>query len=131
VQGSRFFAHLSPSRGVRSLQELPEEGGEPDRIKPRTGEWSEVKEEMGKKNKQNPQIKKESAIPAAVNPLFSKNGLKIFAGGIVVGIFGYVLLSFTDSAGQNLPSTLSPFLILGGYALIGISLIIKDPAPQS
>lgn len=34
----------------------------------------------------------------------------------------------TDPMGQNWASNLSPFLILGGYALIGLGIVLKDPA---
>jgi hypothetical protein len=82
---------------------------------------------MGKKNRKDQPSRKEIVTPVVNTPIFSKTGRKIFAGGIVATIIGYIVLSFTDSAGQNLPSTLSPFLILSGYALIGISIITKDP----
>lgn len=64
----------------------------------------------------------------------SKRGKKIIAGGIGVLILGFFILTKTDPAGQNWASIVSPFLILGGYAIIAIGIIFPDknehPAPQ-
>jgi hypothetical protein len=56
----------------------------------------------------------------------SKRGRTIIAAGIGVLILGFFILSKTDPAGQNWASILSPFLILGGYAIIGIGIIVPD-----
>ncbi len=60
-------------------------------------------------------------------PLISKRGWKMIGVGISLLVGGFVLLSFTDPRGQNIPSQLSPFIIIGGYALIGWGIISKDP----
>jgi Protein of unknown function (DUF3098). len=74
------------------------------------------------KNKKNktPQPHQPTAVKASG---ITKTGWKIIAAGILVLIAGYFVLSKTDPAGQNWASTLSPFLILGGYAIIGIGII--------
>lgn len=47
-------------------------------------------------------------------------------GGIGTLGIGYFVLSLTDPMGQNWASNVSPFLILGGYAIIGIGIVTKD-----
>jgi hypothetical protein len=43
---------------------------------------------------------------------------------------GYTVLSFADSTAANLPGKISPFVILGGYALIGIGLFLNKPSAE-
>ena len=61
---------------------------------------------------------------AALNPLGRK---LVWAGGSLV-LLGFVVLSRADSMGRNWAASLSPFLILGGYAAIGVGLFLP-PAP--
>ncbi|MBN1823165.1 MAG: hypothetical protein JW803_02475 [Endomicrobiales bacterium] len=56
----------------------------------------------------------------------SATGKKVIAAGILVAVAGYFVLTKTDPAGQNWASTLSPFLILGGYVLIGAGIIVPE-----
>lgn len=68
--------------------------------------------------------------PAGTPSPISKRGWKVIGAGIGILILGYIVLSKADSMAQNWAGTLSPFLILGGYALIGIGIILKDPQTQ-
>ena len=61
---------------------------------------------------------------AALNPLGKK---LVWAGGSFVAL-GFAVLSRADSMGRNWAASLSPFLILGGYAAIGVGLFLP-PAP--
>jgi hypothetical protein len=54
----------------------------------------------------------------------SRTGVKIIGAGIGIVVIGYLVLSKTDPAGQNWASMLSPFLLLGGYALIGLGILL-------
>jgi hypothetical protein len=65
--------------------------------------------------------------PAQV-AIISRRGWKIIGVGAGIAVLGYIVLSFTDPRGQNLASVVSPFLILGGYATIGVGIIAKDPS---
>ncbi|MFH1367883.1 MAG: hypothetical protein ABII64_02025 [Elusimicrobiota bacterium] len=58
-------------------------------------------------------------------------GKKIIIAGIIVLAAGYFILTKTDPAGQNLASKISPFLILGGYALIGIGIAVPEKKNQA
>jgi hypothetical protein len=58
--------------------------------------------------------------------MISRRGWKTIGGGAAIAALGYLVLSFTDPRGQNLASTVSPFLILGGYATIGAGILLRD-----
>jgi len=66
----------------------------------------------------------QSSAPAGI----SKRGRRVIFSGIAVLIAGFFVLTKTDPAGQNLASMLSPFLILGGYLIIGIGIFVPDKA---
>ena len=75
--------------------------------------------------------KKNKSVSAAPKPAIigiSKVGRKVICAGCLVLIAGYFILTKTDPAGQNWASVLSPFLILGGYTLIGIGIIVPERA---
>ena len=58
-----------------------------------------------------------------------KEAGKLLAGvGGALVIAGFVLLSFADAQGRNLAAMVSPFLLIGGYAAIGVGLFLP-PAP--
>lgn len=60
----------------------------------------------------------------------SSTGLKTMAAGVVVAALGFLVLSRADSMGRNWAASLSPFLILGGYAVVGWGIFRDDsPAP--
>jgi dipeptide/tripeptide permease len=60
----------------------------------------------------------------------SRRGWKVIGLGIGIAGAGFYVLSLTDPAGQNWASNLSPFLILGGYAVIGVGIILPDGSPR-
>lgn len=62
-------------------------------------------------------------------PILSKRGKITIAVGVAVVALGFYLVTFTDPAGQNWASTLCPFVILGGYAVIGVGIVLPDPEP--
>jgi hypothetical protein len=65
--------------------------------------------------------------PRLSPPLLSKNNRRLVVSGILLTLVGFFGLSAADAMGQNIPSRLSPFFILCGYALIGIGLL-KTPS---
>lgn len=60
----------------------------------------------------------------------SSTGKKTIASGAVLAVVGFAVLTQADSLGRNWAASLSPFLILGGYALIGWG-ILRDDAPPA
>ena len=58
----------------------------------------------------------------------SRRGWKVIGIGIGIVAIGFYVLSLTDPAGQNWASNLCPFLILGGYAVIGFGIVLPDRA---
>lgn len=78
-----------------------------------------------KKIKKHKEIKKETIKKPEIlaEEKISKTGWKIISIGILVLILGFFVLSKTDPEGKNLASILSPFLIIGGYIVIGIGIV--------
>ena len=79
------------------------------------------------KNKAHNKVQNKQESVKIENKGISKNGYKVILAGIFVVIVGFLVLTKTDPFGQNLASKVSPFLILGGYAIIGLGLIWPDP----
>lgn len=74
---------------------------------------------------------KVPAPPPPSENLSSRGKLLIKAGGASV-LLGFVVLSRADSMGRNWASSLAPFLILGGYAAVGVGLYLPpDSRPAS
>jgi hypothetical protein len=77
------------------------------------------------------QKEKVPAPPPPSENLSSRGKALIAAGGSAV-LLGFAVLSRADAMGRNWAATLSPFLLLGGYAAIGIGLFLPpDSAPPS
>jgi len=56
----------------------------------------------------------------------SARGKKTIAAGVCVLVLGFIVLSLTDPQGRNWASALSPFLILGGYAVIAAGIFVPS-----
>lgn len=56
----------------------------------------------------------------------SSRGWKTIGGGLVILLLGFGTLSLTDPEGRNWASTLSPFLILGAYAVIALGIFLPE-----
>ena len=77
------------------------------------------------------QKEKVQAPPPPSEKLSSRGKALIAAGGISV-LLGFAVLSRADALGRNWAASLAPFLILGGYAAIGVGLYLPpEPAPPS
>lgn len=76
--------------------------------------------------------KDRPAPPLSYEPLSSGGKRLIGTGGALV-VAGFVLLSFADPLGRNLPALVSPFLLIVGYAAIGVGLFLPSvpPAPPA
>lgn len=83
---------------------------------------------MGRKNKKKGPVPPEGGEDAVSDDISSR-GKKVIGGGIVFIVLGFFLLSFTDPLGRNWASVVSPFLIIGGYVLVGWGIFIPDPEP--
>ena len=60
----------------------------------------------------------------------SSRGKKIIALGVVLVCVGFFVLTLTDPAGKNWASTVSPLLLVIGYAVIGVGIVFPDPVPS-
>lgn len=74
---------------------------------------------------------KVPAPPPPSEALSSRGKALLWAGGSSV-LLGFAVLSRADASGRNWAASLAPFLILGGYAAIGVGLFLPpDPLPPS
>ena len=84
-------------------------------------------------SKKHRQAKRQEAVSAGeggdstegITPL----GMKVIGAGVAVIILGFFVLSRADAMGSNWAANLSPFLILGGYILVGLGIFA--PAQSS
>lgn len=80
---------------------------------------------MGKKEKKGRAQAVESKSNR-INGIISRRGWRVIGVGIGVVVLGYIVLGFTDPAGKNWASHMSPFFLIGGYTAIGAGIITKD-----
>jgi len=83
---------------------------------------------MAKKNKAHKEIRPQQ--PAAIEALSSR-GKKVIGTGVGTLVLGFIVLCFTDPMGRNWASLISPFLIVGGYVLVGIGIFLPENLPTS
>ena len=69
-------------------------------------------------------VKKDLHAPPLPTEALSSQGKVLAGAGGALVIAGFVLLSFADAMGRNLPALISPFLLIGGYAAIGVGLFL-------
>lgn len=80
---------------------------------------------MGKKSKKDRAQPLPASPPAAADGI-SSAGKKVIGAGAALLVLGFIVLSFTDPMGRNWASHLSPFLILGGYAVIAAGIFVPE-----
>ncbi|MHB2026744.1 MAG: hypothetical protein ACYCPQ_08940 [Elusimicrobiota bacterium] len=67
--------------------------------------------------------------PSADIDRISHSGWMAIALGIGILAVGFWILSWTDRMGRNWAACVSPFVILGGYAVIGLGIFLPDRKP--
>lgn len=72
--------------------------------------------------------KEKVQTPPPPSELLSPRGKVLIAAGGSSVLLGFLVLTRADALGRNWAASLAPFLILGGYAAIGIGLFLP-PAP--
>ena len=83
---------------------------------------------MGKKQKQ---LKTSAQAPDSPLEPLSRRGKRVVARGLGTLVLGFIALSFTDPMGRNAASLVAPFLIVGGYVLIGAGIFLPDAPPAT
>jgi len=68
------------------------------------------------------------ASPPPSERLSPRGKALVLAGGASV-LLGFLVLTQADAMGRNLAASVSPFLILGGYAAIGFGLFLPPVPP--
>lgn len=78
-------------------------------------------------------MKKDLPAPPLPTEALSPRGKLLAGAGGALVVAGFVLLAFADAQGRNLPALVSPFLLIGGYAAIGVGLFLPPvpPAPPA
>ncbi|MBI5623217.1 MAG: hypothetical protein HY924_05505 [Elusimicrobia bacterium] len=79
---------------------------------------------MGKKNKRT--AAQPQALSAPPTESISRNGKTLMAAGMGTVAAGFIVLSFADPMGRNWAAVLAPFLVLGGYALLGLGIFLPS-----
>lgn len=82
---------------------------------------------MGRKNRPSKQAKE--AVSASVVEDISALGWKVIAAGVVLILLGFFVLSRADPMGRNWAAHLSPFLLLGGYAVVALGIFLPETPP--
>lgn len=76
--------------------------------------------------------KKEVPAPPPPSEILSPRGKVLVAAGGISVLAGFAVLTRADALGRNWAASLAPFLILGGYAAIGVGLYLPpSPPPPS
>lgn len=80
------------------------------------------------KNRNRPQARKAAPPPPPPVRLqtISRLGWRVVTAGAGAVAFGFYLLSLTDPAGRNWASVLSPFALLGGYAVVAVGIALPE-----
>jgi hypothetical protein len=73
-------------------------------------------------------FKEKIPAPPPPSAALAPVGKRLVAAGGTLVLLGFAVLSRADALGRNWAASLSPFLILGGYAAIGIGLFLPPPA---
>ena len=76
-------------------------------------------------------VKEKAPAPPPPSAALSPVGKRLVAAGGALVILGFAVLSRADALGRNWAASLSPFLILGGYAAVGIGLFLPPAPPPS
>jgi hypothetical protein len=86
---------------------------------------------MGKKSRQSRRPAETSAASQASDEYISAVGKKTMAVGVATILLGFIVLSRCDARGSNWAACLSPFLVLGGYLLVGVGIFLPEKSPTS
>lgn len=79
-----------------------------------------------KAGKPAPQTVKAGGGETADEPI-SVLGWRVIGAGAVCVVLGFLTLTRADALGRNWASTVSPLLILAGYALVGLGIFVPAP----
>lgn len=67
--------------------------------------------------------------PPAPSAALPPRGKALAAAGGALVLLGFLVLSRADALARNWAGQLAPFLILGGYFVIGVGLFLPPPEP--
>jgi len=83
---------------------------------------------MAKNKRRHPKDVSTKSTDAKAVPVVSRRGKKVIGAGVLMVLFGFWILTYVDPAGQNWAGMLSPALLVLGYGLIGLGIVLPDPA---
>jgi len=69
----------------------------------------------------------EPAASTLEEEAITSRGKKTIGAGIALLVIGFFILTLTDPQGKNWASSISPLLILGGYAVVALGIFLPEP----
>lgn len=81
------------------------------------------------KNKKT--MKTDRLMPALPPEPISAAGRRLIAAGGALLVLGFYTLTFADPLGRNAAAVASPFLLIFGYAAIGLGLFLPPAASKT
>ncbi|HAM35608.1 MAG TPA: hypothetical protein DEB40_03480 [Elusimicrobia bacterium] len=84
---------------------------------------------MAKKNRSQKRQSFEAGNASAAVEGITPLGKKVISAGVAIIVLGFIVLSRADAMGRNWAADLSPFLILGGYAVVAIGIFVPEKLP--
>lgn len=73
-----------------------------------------------------PQASEPPHDAKSVDTRWTKTNWLLMALGVATLAIGFVILAMVDARAQNFAAHLAPITILGGYALIFVSIVYRD-----
>ena len=82
---------------------------------------------MAKKHKKKGPAQPQAQLSVeTIEDDISGRGKRVIGAGIALLVLGFCVLTRTDPGGRNWASHLSPFLILGAYAVIAAGIMLPE-----
>jgi hypothetical protein len=110
-------------RGGESRERDPREG--PEAVDAEGA--PEASDASGVEGARAPAIPSGAGGREGIEPPFGLVNWALAIAGVVLLVFGFILLSRANAQGDNMPAHVSPFVILGSYLMIFVAIVLRVP----